>query len=133
MAPFPFDMSPHAKNYSLRQQNDTLSTQAERCRERERAQGKDVERSPAGAVHTDLEEAEVKRGCFILLFFLSGLGAILKRKFTLREKGKFNFIHFSLQTVNGGLLSPRGQVLSFTEGKNSTKWTRMSTSSSGGS
>lgn len=102
-------------------------------REREREQGKDVERSPAGAVHTDLEEAEVKRGCFILLFFLSGLGAILKRKFTLREKGKFNFIHFSLQTVNGGLLSPRGQVCGFTEGKNSTKWTRMSTSSTGGS
>lgn len=86
MAPFPFDMSPHAKNYSLRQQNDTLSTQAERCREREREQGKDVERSPAGAVHTDLEEAEVKRGCFILLFFFKWFGGNIKEKVHFERK-----------------------------------------------
>lgn len=54
----------------------------ERERERERAseQGKDVERSPAGAVHTDLEEMWVKSGFFCF--------SNIPDLFTKREQGK---------------------------------------------
>lgn len=83
--------------------------------QRERAQGKDMENTALQVPSTQIsrrQESKVLFGC--------GLEAILKRKFTQREKGKFNSIHFSLQKSEWRL--------SFSTGP-SFLWTHMVTAS----
>lgn len=87
VAPFPFDMSPHAKNYSLRQQNDTLSTHAERCWERERQR----ERASRGRMLNALLQVPFQTEVWVKSVFFVCFSNNLEL-FTMRDRRKFTLL-----------------------------------------